>query len=84
MIIFQVHLPLDVTVLELKTLRIRSHERLYFYIRSIDINEAKTAKFRKTPPERVIQNLKLLLLQCIYFFPFIYLFIFLFWVLTSS
>ena len=69
MIIFQVHLPLDVTVLELKTLRIRSHEN----VRSIDINEAKTAKFRKTPAEHMIQNLKLLLLQCMFFF---HLFIF--------
>ena len=44
MIIIQVHLPLDVTVLELKT-----------YVRSIDINEAKTAKFQTTPVERAIQ-----------------------------
>ena len=30
----------------------------FSYIRSIQINEAKTAKFRKTPAERMIQNRK--------------------------
>jgi hypothetical protein len=30
----------------------------FTYIRSIDINEDKTARFRKTPAERMIQNLK--------------------------
>ena len=51
--IIQVHLSLNVTVLELKTLRIR-----FSYIRSIDINEATTSQSRTTPVERVIQNLK--------------------------
>jgi hypothetical protein len=48
------------------------------YIRSIDINEAKTIKFRKTPAECVIQNLKLLLLQCIYIFFHLFIYVFFF------